>query len=139
MPDSKLGSPNPLLQQSMDDISAKVPPKYQDALKRTVLAGMKVMYDENTAEFVNAQMSQPGEPADNVGTGVFLLMLMLYKQSKNTLPVPVIAPAGVVLVCEALDFLEQSGKLKADEDMLANATQAFLGQVCKTFRVGVKQ
>jgi hypothetical protein len=114
---------NPLLQQTEQAIQAKVAPQMQNALQRTVTAGLSVMYSPQSHQIMVAQLTKPGDPAKNVAEGAAKLMGVLYKQSKNTMPIPIMIPAAMVLMCEGLDFLTQANGTQITPQLVAQCTQ----------------
>lgn len=91
------------------DASIKLPPELQSAYKRVVIAGMKVMFDPKTHQLAMEQMKGDGPIAQRLGTAIAGLMLILFKQSNNTMPPQVLIPAGTSLLVRAADFLQKGG------------------------------
>ena len=126
---------NPLLQKTEKQIEAKVNPKYQGAFKRIVMAGLKVMYSPQSHEMMVKELQKPQEPAINIGEGVAKLMAILWSQGKGTLPMQAMMPATIVLMCEALDFAEQVGKVKVTPQLLAAVTKETISDVMQLLGV----
>jgi hypothetical protein len=126
---------DPLLTKVEAAIKAKVPANLQNAFQRIITAGMQVMYSPQTQKLMQRQMNQQGNPADVAGDGVAKLLGILYKQSKNTLPIKAGIPAAQILLCEALDFMEKAGKIKITNDLIAQATKSMLGAILQMFGV----
>lgn len=118
---------NPLLANIEQKMSMAIKPTDKQSYLKIILAGRKIMFDKQTHSIMMSQLNQPGDLMDNVVKGAVLLMMILYKNSKDSMPIPLIIPAAIILMCDALDFLEQTGKIKVDPDSLANATQALVG------------
>jgi hypothetical protein len=114
---------NPLLQQTVQQIQAKVPPDLMPTFQRIVLAGEKVMYAPQThAMMVNQLKGNPNQ-AEAVGEGIAKLFAILLHESKGTLNMKAAMPAMVVLLCDALDFMEQTMGVKVTPQLLAAATK----------------
>jgi hypothetical protein len=113
---------NPMLQQAAQAVEAKVPPDLKNTYQRIILAGEKFMYSPKTHEMMMKQMSGPN-PAEAAGEGIAKLFAILMKESKGTLRMEAAIPAMTVLLCDGLDFLEQAGRIKVDEQLLAAATE----------------
>lgn len=120
------GKKNDVLTQAEERIRSQIRPQDMPAVQKIVLSGRKVLYGEQTNQLVMEQLEQPGDKATLVGRGVMLLLLRLYQESKRTLPWGPAVPAGILLICDVLDFAEQIGVLKADAKTLGKATEAFL-------------
>lgn len=114
---------NALLKQAADAIQAKVPPELVPTFKRIVLAGEKVMYSPQTHDMMIQQMKSNPDPAEAAGEGIAKLFGILFKESKGTLNMKAAIPAMTVLLCDALDFMEEAGKVKVDNTLLAAATK----------------
>ena len=130
---------NPLLQQTEQAIQAKIQPQYQNAFQRTVTAGLTIMYSPQSHQITMAQLTKPGDPAHNVSEGAAKLVGILYKQSKNTMPIQIMAPAAMIFMCEGLGFLEQSGKLQVNPQILSSATHDTAAYVLKLMGVSQQQ
>lgn len=126
---------NKQLQAVEQAVQEKIPANMQAAFQRIVAAGMKVMYSPQTRQMLQNQMNQPGEPTEIAGEGVAKLIAMLFKESKATMPMQAAVPAAQVLLCEGLDFMEKSGKLKVDNDTIAAATQAMVAYLLQIFGI----
>lgn len=126
---------NQLLQQTEQAIQAKVPPKLQDAFQRTVKAGLTIMYSPQSNKLMMQQLGKPGDPLQNVGEGAAKLVGLLYRQSHHTMPVSIAAPAAIIFMCEAMDFLEQSGKVEVTKESIDQATQDTAAFVLQLFGV----
>ena len=114
---------NKLLMKAEAAIEAKVKPAQKNAFQRIVLAGLKVLYADKARKMVASEIKGGGDVAHAVGNGVAKLLGVLLSQSKGTMPMDAAIPAGSLLVCEALDFVEQAGVIKVDAAVLDAATQ----------------
>lgn len=84
-------------------------PEQGPQLARIVEAGKRVMFDKSTHHLMLESMQGDGPIEQKIGGGVVSLLGMLWQESKQSLPPELIIPAGVVLVAEACDFMNQSG------------------------------
>jgi len=126
--------------QALADAAArKVPPKYQDAFQRVVLAGRKFMYgDDQTHALMVKALSGAEDPVQAVGAGVTQLMALLAQESRNTIPEPVFAPASLALMAEALDYVGQTQQREITKDDVARATQSFADSMLKASGIDEK-
>jgi len=120
---------NELLQKVKQQTEAKVLPKFKNSFDRIILAGEKFMYDDTTHDMMVSQLGENNPPEINVGEGVAKLMGILWKEGKGTLPMQAFIPAATVLLCEAMDFAEKSGKIKITPDTLAGATKEMMSSL----------
>lgn len=96
----------------------RVPPNLQDAFDRTVVAGMKVLFSKETNSFINEGLQQDKPLADKLSGGVIKLMQMLFEQSKGKMPGEIVIPAGIFLLLEMLDYVQQLGMEVTPEDVV---------------------
>lgn len=104
-------------------VRESVPPQFRVAVQKIYLAGMKLMYSPETHTLMLQQIQGNPNPADAVSKGIAALMTIMYRQSKGTMPIPAAAPAAILLVCEALDYLEQTKQVQVSADLLSDAVQ----------------
>lgn len=115
---------NPLLVQVEQAITAKVAPDMRKAFNRLVIAGMKLMYAPQTEKMLRQQMNS-GPPPVAAGQGAAKVVGLMLAKSKGTAPFKAMIPAGVMLTCEALDFLERAGKAELTPELVSEAAQEF--------------
>jgi hypothetical protein len=118
-----IDSSDPLIAKVQDAVRAKLPPKYRVAVQRIVLAGMKVMFSPETHQLMLQAIRSDTDPAHAVGMGVTQLLTLLFKESKGSMPIPAIVPGGVLLCCEALDFMEKAGMVKVTPQIIDDTVQ----------------
>jgi len=108
----------------------KLSPKQKPQLDRIVEAGKRVMFDEKTHHLMLESMQGDAPIEQKIGGGVVSLMGVLWNESKQSLPPELVIPAGVVLVAEACDFLNQSGSPVTPEQQGA-ATEFMIDTIFK--------
>jgi hypothetical protein len=59
-----------------------------------------------------------------IGSGVAKLMALLIHKSGGKMPPQVAVPAALLLLCEVLQFMEDAGDLKVDNDLMAECTSS---------------
>lgn len=116
-----------------------VPPELQEAYERVVLAGMKIMFSEKGNKLVMDQLDEEGPIADKLGKGVAGLLLMLYKQSNQSLPLEVVIPAGVKLVGEAADFAMRASDQEITKADIGKAMEIMIMVLLQKFGVDPEQ
>jgi hypothetical protein len=82
---------------------------------------------------LQSQLSKQGEPTEIAGEGVAKLLGMMYKESKGTMPMKAAVPAAQVLLCEALDFMEQAGLVQVSDELIAQATKSMMAYLLQVF------
>lgn len=123
---------NPLLQQTSDAILKKADQRIVPVIKKLVDAGKQVMYSPKTRGMMMKQLGDGKDP-EAIGAGIAKLIGILYSESKKTAPIQALVPAGVLLMCEGLDFLEQAGAVKVTPDFLSQCTMAMGSNVAQLF------
>ena len=116
-------SNDPTIAKVQDAVREKIPPQFRVAVQRIVLAGMKVMFSPETHQLMLRALHSDTDPAHAVGMGVTQLMTLLYRESRGTMPTPAMVPAGILLCCEALDFMERSNMVQVTTDLIDNTVQ----------------
>lgn len=117
---------NPLLVKTAQQTMSRVPQQLQGALKNAVTAGNKVMYSDQSRHLMMDQMKQNnGDIPTNIGEGVAKLISLLFADSKGKLPLRVLIPAGIILVCQAIEFVNDAGSVEITPDVLNQATMEF--------------
>jgi hypothetical protein len=117
---------NEMIKKAEAAIDAKVPPADKAAYDKIVLAGMKVMFEDKQ---MHAQLMEGLQQSPDVKTvvdGVIGILGILFKESRNTMPVGPMILAGQSLLMEALDFMEEGGMIEVTPDMLGEATQLYI-------------
>jgi hypothetical protein len=121
------------------DRSIKMPPQLQEAYERVLLAGLKVMFDKQTHELALRQLAGEGPVAERLGKAIAGLLVLLFKQSNETMPPQVIIPAGTSLLVRAADFLNQSGVEAVSQEDLGEAMAVMVEAVLTKFGVDPQQ
>lgn len=97
-------------------------------VQKIVLAAQKVMYSEKTgAEF--RKMLQGDDVVQTAAKAATSVMLILISESKLQIDPQLIIPAGVVVVGDVLDFIEQAQGIKHDENQVEESVELFIKQI----------
>jgi hypothetical protein len=113
----------------------KMPPELQEAYERVVIAGMKVMFAKESHRAMLQEIQKPGPMDERLGKGIAGLMLMLFKESNDTMPPAVIIPAGVNLLMEAVDFMRKSGLAKPTNAEIGGGIEIMMSIILEKFGV----
>jgi peptidoglycan hydrolase-like protein with peptidoglycan-binding domain len=114
---------NALLQKAEAAYKAKIDPRLLPVVMKIVSAGKQVMYSPQTRHMMQAQLAGGADP-EKIGQGIAKLMGILFHASKKTAPMQALIPAGMLLLFEGLQFLEDAGTVQVTPDLLAACTQA---------------
>jgi len=129
-----------------DDLSAeavsnniKMPPELQEAYDRVVIAGMKVMFSDESHKMMLQFMDEEGPADEKLGKGIAGLMLILFKESNETIPPQVIIPAAVQLLMRAADFAKKSGMGEISNKDIAGGIELMIAIILEKFGVDPSQ
>lgn len=107
----------------------KMPPELQEAYERVVIAGMKMMFSKETHRIMLKELQKKGPIAERLGQGIAGLMLLMFKESNNTMPPQVIIPAGTQLMMEAVDFMRKTKVAKVTNKDIGDAMQIMINVI----------
>lgn len=113
----------------------KMPPELQEAYEKVVVAGMKIMFSKESHRLMLKEMQKSGPVADRLGKSIAGLMLIMIKESNNTMPPQVIIPAGLELMMQAVDFMRKTGMQKVTNKDIGDAMQIFINTIFEKFGV----
>lgn len=102
--------------QIEDTIKEHIDPKQISALDRVVKAGHELMFGKDTHNKIMDGLEGSQDIGGDLGSGAANMMMLLFKQSGNTIPGDVIIPAGVILLARAGEFFNESGIPITDDD-----------------------
>ncbi len=115
---------NNILNTTKEKILDGINPKgLIQAIEKVTEAGRKILYSPKTRDMVMQELQSEGDVEDVIGSGVAKLTGLVFNEYKKTLPMEVLMPVSMMLLLEVLDFLEQAGKIKVTNEMLAETTQ----------------
>ena len=118
---------NELLQQAQTTVEKTV--KDRAAYDKIVAAGTKVIYDKETFSELIKGIETSNDPVLEVADGIVGVLGVLYKQSRKTMPLTPMISAGMTLLIDALDFLEQAGMATIDKETLGKATTMYMNSL----------
>ena len=116
-----------------------MPPELQEAYERVVIAGMKVMFSKESHKLMLDELQKEGPLGQKLGMGIAGLMLLLFKESNQTIPPEVIIPAGVNLLSRAADFIRKSEIEKITNADIGDAMEVMISTILQKFGVGPEQ
>ena len=129
-----------------DDLNAetikeniKMPPEFQEAYERVVIAGMKVMFSKESHKLMLDELQKEGPIGQKLGMGIAGLMLLLFKESNQTMPPQVIIPAGVELLMQAADFIRNTKMEKITNADIGEAMEVMISTILQKFGVDPEQ
>jgi hypothetical protein len=126
-----------ITKQIVQQLMESAPPKLRSAIDRIVTAGKRLMYDPQTHQLMVEQLQNlpAGGEADRVAQGIGSLISMIAEKSKGPMPQEAIPPAAQILMCEAFDFLHESGKLEVTDEMVSEAGEELTGYIMQKLNI----
>lgn len=112
----------------------QVPPELQSAYDKVVANGMKMMFDPSTRDQTAAFMQGEGPASKKLADGVASVVMLMFRESNQTMPPQVIIPAGIELLVHAAEVANASGMPVSNDDV-AEAMADFMSTVLKAFGV----
>jgi len=118
---------NQLLQQAL----AKTEQGVQDkaSYDKIYKSGLKVIYNKDTFQQLAQSVAQSKNPAQDIAKGIVAVLSVMAEKAKGTIPHAPLLQAGMALVLDALDFMEQAGLGKIDKSVLDEATSAYVDAI----------
>lgn len=104
-------------------ISDEVPGNLQQAFVKVVTAGEKFMFSEKTHKFMLDTLRSEGDLGEKVGEAMAGLLLVLFEQSNQKMPLEVMPSAGVYLIGKGGEFLERVTGEDITPDVSAKAIE----------------
>lgn len=99
------------------DIESKILPQLQDAFRRVMLAGQKLLFSASTHDMLLEEI-QSSDPADKkLAGGAAGLMVLLNKESRGQIPPAIYIPAGAWLLLEIADVMVRGGQELTQQDV----------------------
>jgi len=107
-------------------ILPKLPANDQTVIMRVYHAGMHMIFSSQTHEQMvqgfEQQMQQKQDIGSALGTDIANIMLVLFQQSKGTMPQGALIPAGTLLLAKVCEFLNSTGTAQVTDAIFADAT-----------------
>lgn len=132
---------DPLLKQAEQALEASVPQEHRNMYESIVVAGMNVMFSKETAKLMDQQLDQGGDLAASVADGVAKLVMIVFNESGQAADAfaPAAVLAAVTLMCQALDYAEQTRGAQVTEDVVAQCTKQTQMKVLRSFGISEDQ
>lgn len=108
----------------------------QNIIGRVIYAGMKVLFanQELTGKVVEGIKREDGmDISDKLGIGIGHTLVTLYNESKGTMPLGALLPAGYVLLAKMCEFVNQTGLAEVTDEDYGEALQMMNAVINKVF------
>jgi len=114
-----------MLRQVVRRIEATLKPDIRQNYQAVVVAGMKLMWGPEFEEDRQQVLSLINSPQDIprvIAHVVAKVVSIVQNESKKNEPFPAAVPAGITLMCHALEFVEAAKKIDVDQNILSQTT-----------------
>lgn len=125
---------NRLLQVAEQKVESGLTPENRENYMRIVVAGMRVALDKGP-NGIMASLRKSRDPVSDAAIGAVNLVLLMRKQSRDTMPPAAIPPATMTLMLQALDFCEKARITKITAKKLDRATLIYRNHILAAFGV----
>lgn len=115
-------SSSPLLAKAEAALVAKIPPALRGAFQKVLSAGMAILYAPDLQAKLKQKLATT-DPVQSASQGCVTLAGELWKQSKYSIPKPLMVPALLSFAFEYLDLAAKAGKVQITPDVIAQVTQ----------------
>lgn len=110
--------------------------KEQNIIGRVIYAGMKLLFTpEMNAKVVEGikRQDEGMDISDKLGIGVGHTLVIMYTESKGTMPLGAMFPAGYVLLAKMYEFVDQTGLAEVTDEDFGESMQMMNAVIEKTF------
>lgn len=135
--------PNQLLADTKKKLEASVPPQLKDTYDRIIVAGMKLMWSDQTHKEMVSYLERIQSPKDVpqiIAHGIAKLIQILIREG-NIKPkiedpfYPASILAAQVLCIDALQYVEQKKKIAIDQALLAETHKLLMAGMFKMYGI----
>jgi hypothetical protein len=116
---------DPILRQVVQRVEATLKPEVQQNYQAVVLSGMRLMWGdqfEEERQHVLSLINGPQDIPKVIAHVVAKVVSIVQNESKKTEPFPAAVPAGITLMCHALEFVEAAKKINIDKSIIDQTT-----------------
>ena len=125
---------NKILQAAEAQVEAGMTPEARDDYLKVVVAGLRTGLKDGANSLLASLKTSP-KPLDDCARGAANVVLMLRAQSRNTMPLKAMIPAGFTLTLKAMEFAERARILKVGKDELVAATNLYSNYMFKALKI----
>lgn len=114
---------NPLLQQTEQSIKAKIQPQFLPQFQLILTNALKLLYSSSLHQRMAQGIQTSPNPEQNAAQGAANIVGLALNQDPTKRQVQAIVPAAMVIMCEILDFIGQTGKAQITPQLIAQCTE----------------
>jgi len=119
------------------EMMKKLKPNDQSVLTRVYTAGMKILFSPETHQKMvqefEQQMQKGVDVGQLIGTDIAHIMVLLFNESKGTMPKGVLIPAGTLLIAKSCEFLHEDHIAPVTDQNFSDAVHVMTSAVMSKF------
>ncbi len=127
-------SDNSVLKAAEEKIEANLTDEIKPIYSKIVVAGLKAGMEGGETSIL-AKLKDSEDPVADAGKGAAGLVAILRKNSRNTMPLHAMIPAGATLMLQALDFLQKAGIADIGTEEITKASKEYTNVIFKVLGV----
>jgi hypothetical protein len=108
----------------------------QATLDRVVKAAKRIMYDEKVLPMLEAGMAKETPVPQKLATEAAGLLKMVQDKANGGIPKQLLVPAGMMVMIEMADFMEQAGMEEIEQEDISAAIKILVIALNKVFGKG---
>lgn len=123
-----------------EGIMGQIPPEASEMLSDIVLSGKQILYDPKTRNTVMDGFKEIEDDSDprKVAIGVAGILTLINRKSEK-IPVELMIPAGALIGCEVVRFLQEAEMLQLNAAFTGNMVEELLAVLMQKMNMGPKQ
>lgn len=130
---------DPLLKRVVTQVEAQLKdPAMKKSYDQIVVAGMSLMYSDSTHPEMEQYLGLIKGPQDvpkYVAHGIVKVLSIVQNESKQPEPLRAVGPAGITLMAQALEFVEQRNKIPVDKAMVDETTMLIKEGILALYKI----
>ena len=119
---------NDVITAAENKIESQLTPQNRANYDRIVVAGMKAAL-QNGPKGILASLRDSKDPVNDAAKGAVGLCVLMYKESRGTMPIKAMVPAGMTLMLNALRFAQELGMVKVTQEVVVQATHTYVNSL----------
>ncbi len=134
-PEAKTGGLTVTADKAKQALFENLGEQEQGVIGRVIYAGMKMLFTkEMNDKVVQGIKRQDGmDISDKLGIGVGHVLVVLYNESKGSIPLGALLPAGLVLLAKLYEFVDKTGMEPVTDDDFGESLQMMNAVINRTF------
>ena len=125
---------NDILSAAENKVEGQLTPQNKADYGRIVVAGMKSAL-QGGPNGILASLRNSKDPVDDAAKGAVGLCVLMFKESRGTMPIKAMVPAGMTLMLNALRFAQDLGLIKVTQQTVVQATHTYVNTLFQVLHI----